>query len=248
MIHWYWKHISFLPSGGTVTESGEPTLEKFQKFIRGAAAALLLGLGCLLVPVSASAKETAPDYTSVQKDVAAWKAVYGPLLAKYAPQTKTLPGQDEKEQDCESAAGQLYQLCADTKKEAYPGAYKLKKALMLYDVLQGNYTPNAVGLLLDHGYFTEYADDLEKAHLVPDGYKLPAKSYRVETTQETVEFEDTYGAVQTEYLLQTDSPYLEAEQLLCVAVYSNDRAAAKEQKAKIASFEDGYVPKAKAAG
>ena len=47
-------------------------------------------------------------------------------------------------------------------------------------------------------------------------------------------------------LLQTDSPYLEAEQLLSVAVYSNDKKAAKEQKEKIASFEDDYVPKAKA--
>jgi len=222
-------------------------LKEIRKFIRGAAAALLLGLGCLLVPVSASAKETAPDYTSVQKDVVAWKAVYGPLLSKYAPQTKTLPGQDEKEQDCAVASDQLYQLCADTKKESYPGAYKLKKALMLYDVLQGNYTPNAVGLMLDHGCFTDYYDDLVSAHLVPDGYKLPAKSYRIGETLETVEYKDVYGALQTEYLLQTDSPYLEAEQLLSVAVYSNDKKAAKEQKEKIASFEDDYVPKAKAA-
>lgn len=182
----------------------------------------------------------------MQKDVVAWKAVYGPLLSKYAPQTKTLPGQDEKEQDCAVASDQLYQLCADTKKESYPGAYKLKKALMLYDVLQGNYTPNAVGLMLDHGCFTDYCDDLVSAHLVPDGYKLPAKSYRIEETQETVEYKDVYGALQTEYLLQTDSPYLEAEQLLSVAVYSNDKKAAKEQKEKIASFEDDYVPKAKA--
>gem|GEM_PF-3396710 len=222
-------------------------MKEIRKFIRGAAAALLLGLGCLLVPVSASAKETAPDYTSVQKDVVAWKAVYGPLLSKYAPQTKTLPGQDEKEQDCAVASDQLYQLCADTKKESYPGAYKLKKALMLYDVLQGNYTPNAVGLMLDHGCFTDYYDDLVSAHLVPDGYKLPAKSYRIGETLETVEYKDVYGALQTEYLLQTDSPYLEAEQLLSVAVYSNDKKAAKEQKEKIASFEDDYVPKAKAA-
>ena len=61
----------------------------------------------------------------MQKDVVAWKAVYGPLLSKYAPQTKTLPGQDEKEQDCAVASDQLYQLYADTKKESYPGAYKL---------------------------------------------------------------------------------------------------------------------------
>ena len=183
----------------------------------------------------------------MQKDVVAWKAVYGPLLSKYAPQTKTLPGQDEKEQDCAVASDQLYQLYADTKKESYPGAYKLKKALMLYDVLQGNYTPNAVGLMLDHGCFTDYYDDLVSAHLVPDGYRLPAKSYRIEETQETVEYKDVYGALQTEYLLQTDSPYLEAEQLLSVAVYSNDKKATTEQKEKIASFEDDYVPKAKAA-
>ena len=61
-----------------------------------------------------------------------------------------------------------------------------------------------------------------------------------------MEYKDVYGAPQTEYLLQTDSPYLEAEQLLSVAVYSNDKKAAKEQKEKIASFEDDYVPKAKA--
>ncbi len=101
--------------------------------------------------------------------------------------------------------------------------------------------------MLDHGCFTDYYDDLVSAHLVPDGYKLPAKSYRIEETQETVEYKDVYGALQTEYLLQTDSPYLEAEQLLSVAVYSNDKKAAKEQKEKIASFEDDYVPKAKAA-
>ncbi|MGN1022229.1 MAG: hypothetical protein ACI4OJ_01920 [Lachnospiraceae bacterium] len=212
----------------------------------GAAIALALGLSLSLSPVQAMAKEQAPDYSYVAKDVTAWKAVYGPLLSKYAPQTKTLPGQGEKEQDCAAAADQLYQLTADTKQEAYPGAYKLKKALMLFDVLQGNYTRNAVGLLLDHGYFTDYYSDLTNAHLLPDGYKLPAKSYTAETSDETVEVEDEYGTSQTEYLLVTNSPYLEAEQLLSVAIYSNDKTAAKEQREKIQSFEDDYVPKAKA--
>lgn len=214
--------------------------------VRGAAIALTLGLALTLAPVQAMAKEQTPDYSYVAKDVTAWKAVYGPLLSKYAPQTKTLPGRDEKEQDCAVAADQLYQLMADTKQEAYPGAYKLKKALVLFDVLQGNYTKNAVGLLLDHGYFTDYYSDLMSAHLLPDGYKLPAKSYTVSASQETVEIEDEYETPQTEYLLVTDSPYLEAEQLLSVAVYSNDKTAAKEQREKISSFEDDYVPKAKA--
>lgn len=214
-------------------------------FLKGLAAAFAVGLTILFLPQDAFAKETEPDYSYVAKDIAAWEAVYEPLLSKYTPQSKELPEQDSKDLDAKDAADALYAITADAKKDTYPGAYRLKKALILYDVLQGNYSQNAVGLLLDHGLFTDYYEDLSKAHLLPDGYKLPSSYYETSVSDEMIETEDTLGAVTVHLLMQTDSPYLEAEQLLAVAQYSNDKKAIQEQQERIGDFEDSYTPKAR---
>ena len=80
--------------------------------------------------------------------------------------------------------------CGDT---AYKSVRSGLKSAASGDILAGRYTKNAVAAFLDHGYFADsYSDFLEKG-LLPDGYRLPEKTYQVTRTQDPVNYSRSGG-------------------------------------------------------
>lgn len=144
--------------------------------------------------------------------------------------------------DVMDAAGAIYGNLTDTIRSS--SVLKTQRALMLYDVLSGNYSQKAVALFLDHGYFTEYYKDLRAAGLVEDSYRMPAKAYATTVLRETVTVPDNDGVETTYRMIKTDSSYLDTEQLRTVALSTKDKKTARSLEKKIASFEEDFTPKA----
>lgn len=208
------------------------------------AAGLMLGLaGVPAAGLSALAAENEVNFDYVQQDLANWKAVYLPVLeAKGTLGSRgKLPERQSKDLDVTDAIEDIYGNVTDTIKSS--SVLKTDKALMLYDVLNGNYTRKAVEALLDHGYFTDYYEDLHKAGLIEDDYRLPGHCYSIVLLKETVTVPQDNGADITYRMIKTDSPYLDTEQLLTVAASTKDKKTVRSLEKKIASFEDDFTPK-----
>lgn len=198
---------------------------------------------CAVGPVTAYAAERTVDFSYVEQDIANWEAVYCPVLDAKSMQTaKQLPARQSKNLDVTDAAGAIYGNLTDTIRSS--SVLKTQRALMLYDVLSGNYSQKAVALFLDHGYFTEYYKDLRAAGLVEDSYRMPAKAYATTVLRETVTVPDNDGVETTYRMIKTDSSYLDTEQLRTVALSTKDKKTARSLEKKIASFEEDFTPKA----
>ncbi len=128
--------------------------------------------------------------------------------------------------------------CGDT---AYKSVRSGLKSAASGDILAGRYTKNAVAAFLDHGYFADsYSDFLEKG-LLPDGYRLPEKTYQVTRTQDPVNYSRSGDLVRRNVIV-TDSLYLQTEQLYQIAVY-HGFAQTKEYEKQLSDFDSEYVPK-----
>lgn len=128
--------------------------------------------------------------------------------------------------------------CGDT---AYKSVRSGLKSAASSDILAGRYTKNAVAAFLDHGYFADsYSDFLEKG-LLPDGYRLPEKTYQVTRTQDPVNYSRSGDLVRRNVIV-TDSLYLQTEQLYQIAVY-HGFAQIKEYEKQLSEFDSEYVPK-----
>ncbi len=206
---------------------------------------IVLSGGLLLPGMAVQAADV--NFGYVEQDIANWKAVYLPVIESKASSTaKNLPERQSKSLSASDAIADLYDLLTDQNKNMYASAYKTKKALLLYDVLNGNYTQKGVAVFLDHGFFTEYYSDLRKAGLLAEDYRLPVTSYSASVQDEAVQVKGSLGAMVTRSLIQTDSEYLLTEQLLTVALGSNDKNAVQELQKKLEGYAGDYVYKYKA--
>lgn len=185
----------------------------------------------------------AVDFSYVEKDIANWNAVYLPVLSAKGTlgARGKLPERQSKNLDVTDAIEDIYANLTATRKIS--SVLKTEKALILYDVLNGNYSRKAVEALLDHGYFTDYYQNLHKAGLVEEDYRLPERCYSIEVLDETVTVPQDGGEDMVYRMIRTDSDALDMEQLLTVAKSTNDKKTVRSLEKKIASFEDDFVPK-----
>lgn len=120
-------------------------------------------------------------------------------------------------------------------------AHKELKGVYLGDILEGKYSKNAVACFLDHGYFTARFPEIAAAGLVPDGYRLPETSYNITRTTERLRYKEDTGFMDS-YVVLTDSPYLQTEQLAEIALYHGFNEY-QDYVDQLDGFEEAYIPK-----
>ena len=120
-------------------------------------------------------------------------------------------------------------------------AHKELKGVYLDDILDGRYSKNAVACFLDHGYFTARFPEIAAAGLVPDGYRLPKTPYNITRTTERLRYKEDTGFMDS-YVVLTDSPYLQTEQLAEIALYHGFNEY-QDYEDQLDGFEEAYIPK-----
>lgn len=141
--------------------------------------------------------------------------------------------------DAEDALTTIYMDQAKTENVPMSITYPSEKRIVK-NIMDGRYSPAAVAIFLDHGYFYDEYEQFQKNGLLPEDYELPSKPYSTHTSNEWLTADGTYH---DRYVVVTDSPYLQIRQLAQIALENENTKVYEEYEKQLNEFDSDYVPK-----
>lgn len=150
-----------------------------------------------------------------------------------------LAAETHSQMDAEDALTTIYMDQAKTENIPMSITYPSGKRI-LKNISDGRYSPAAVAIFLDHGYFYEEYEKFQEDDLLPENYELPSKPYSTHTSDEWLTADGTYH---DRYVIVTDSPYLQIRQLAQIALENENTRVYEEYEKQLNEFDNNYVPK-----